>query len=80
MSVEALAPRSRIRTKANVAAELVLADGTRLTGSVFLGLDERMLDLLNAPAAFLPFRDEGGEMLLLNKSSIAVCRPLDARG
>jgi hypothetical protein len=69
---------SRIRTKVNVACELVLTDGTRLTGSVFIGLGERVQDLLNNGAAFFPFRQDDQEILLVNKTVVAICKPLDA--
>ncbi len=63
--------------KAAVDVELVLVDGSQLSGNVFLGKGERVSDLLNAPTLFLPFRMENGEFLLLSKSSIAMCKPLD---
>jgi hypothetical protein len=70
-----VAPKSRIRTKANIAVELILDDGTRLAGTVFLGLDERVLDMLNDERGFLPFRSDANEMLLIAKRSISICRP-----
>jgi hypothetical protein len=68
--------KSRIRTKANVAVELILDDGTRLSGTMFLGLNERVLDMLNDERGFLPFRSTGNDMLLIAKRSISICRPL----
>lgn len=64
-------------TKSAVDVELVLTDGSQLSGSVYLGKGERVSDLLNAPAMFLPFRVENGEFLLIAKASIALCKPLD---
>lgn len=69
---------SRIRTKVNVPVELVMSDGSQLTGLVFIGLDERVQDLLNDPKPFFPLRLENHEILLINKAAVAVCKPLDA--
>ncbi|MHB9880990.1 hypothetical protein ACSMXM_15190 [Pacificimonas sp. ICDLI1SI03] len=65
-----------IRTKKKEEVEFVLEDGTNLTGFIFLSLDERVLDCLNDSRPFFPFLTEDGEMLLLAKNRIAVCRPL----
>jgi hypothetical protein len=70
--------QSRIRTKTNVSVELVLVDGTRLEGSVFIGLDERVQDLLNDPKPFFPLRLASNEVLLINKTTVALCRPMEA--
>ncbi|MGB7405046.1 MAG: hypothetical protein WA906_05110 [Pacificimonas sp.] len=70
-------PKRRLRTKDKHAAELVLTDGTTLAGHVFVGLGDRILDCLNDKRPFFPFLAEDGEMLLLAKASIAVCRPLE---
>ncbi|GEQ96800.1 hypothetical protein JCM17844_04370 [Iodidimonas gelatinilytica] len=64
-------------SKAAMDVELVLADGSQLSGHVFLGRGERVSDLLNDDKLFLPFRVENGELLLIAKSSIALCKPLD---
>jgi hypothetical protein len=69
---------SRIRTKVNVPVELVMSDGSQLTGLVFIGLDERVQDLLNDPKPFFPLRLDNHEILLINKGAVAVCKPLDA--
>jgi hypothetical protein len=69
--------QSRIRKKSNVPVELVLVDGTQFEGSVFIGLEERVQDLLNDPKAFFPLRLHNGDVLLLNKTSVALCRPLE---
>ena len=72
-----IAPKRRIRTKEKEPVELVLEDGTNLTGHMFVGLGERVLDCLNDSRPFFPFLAEDGAMLLLSKRTVAVCRPLD---
>ena len=57
--------------------EIILADGTRLEGQLFVGRDERVQDLLNDAKHFLPMKLQDQSVLLLNKASIAICRPLD---
>ncbi len=68
---------SRIRKKMNIEVELVLVDGTKISGSVFIGLEERVQDLLNDPKLFFPVRLPSQDILLINKQSLAVCKPLD---
>jgi hypothetical protein len=67
---------SRIRTKTNVDVELIMADGTTLSGSVFIGLEERVQELLNDSKQFFPLRLENKEVLLINKTMVAICKPL----
>ena len=69
---------SKIRTKTNVDVELVLLDGTTLSGAVFIGLDERVQDLMNDAKSFFPLRLEDNEVLLVNKAAVAVCKTLSA--
>lgn len=73
-------PQKKNIFKVAVDTELVLVDGSHLSGNVFLGKGERVSDLLNAPTLFLPFRVENGEFLLIAKASIAMCKPLDRAG
>ncbi len=73
----AIQPKSRVRTKAKAPVEIVLEDGTNLAGHVFVGLGERVLDCLNDARPFLPFLQDDSTMLIIAKSKIAVCRPLD---
>jgi hypothetical protein len=67
---------SKIRTKVNVDVELVMLDGTTLSGSVFIGLGDRVQELLNDPKPFFPLRLENKDVLLINKKSVAICKPL----
>ena len=69
----------RFTAKEDIEVEFILDDGTRLSGNVFIEVGQRVLDLLNEPAPFLPIRVEG-EILLVKKSSIAICKPLDSPG
>lgn len=70
-------PASRIRSKVKVAVEVILADGTTVSGAVFIGVDERVSDLLNDDKPFFPVRMENGEILLVNKTAVALVKPLD---
>lgn len=74
-----LHPGSRI-VKEAVEAEMILHDGTSLAGKVFVGQNQRVQDLLNDDNAFFPLLQENGEILLLSKAAIAVCKPLDSPG
>ena len=66
--------------KHKVEVEVVLGDGTRLGGSVYVGQSQRVLDLLNDADPFFPLMRDDGEVLLIAKSSLAVCKPLDTPG
>lgn len=77
MNVIAKPQGSRIRKKLTVDVELILEDGTNLSCEVFVAPGERVLDLLNAPNAFMPVRLENQEILLVSKASVVVCKPLD---
>jgi len=72
-----LPTKSRLRTKSHVPVEIFLSDGQQLGGYLFLANGERVLDLLNDSRPFLPFRQDDADMLLINKTSILACRPLD---
>jgi hypothetical protein len=68
---------SMIRTKVNVDVELVLIDGTAVSGKVFIETTQRVLDLLNTPDAFFPMRLENQDIVLVSKAAIAFCKPLE---
>lgn len=74
------AQRESLITKAMVEVELIFHDGTKLSGSVFIGRDERVQDLLNDSAPFFPLQLENAEILLIGKSAVAICKPLDSPG
>lgn len=68
-------PRWKPKTK--VAVELRTFDGEVLRGSIFVGPDMRVQDVLNSQRPFLPFEREDGEIELINKESIARLKPSD---
>ena len=69
--------RVSFRKKKAVDVELILQDGDTLSGQVYLSIGERVLDMLNASGVFFPLRIESGEILLINKTYVAVSKPLD---
>lgn len=70
-------PMSRVLRKSTVEVEITLEDGTNLSGSVFAAPGERVLDMLNATASFFPLKIETGDIVLVSKKSIVICKPLD---
>ena len=74
-----LRPGSRI-VKEIVEVEMILHDGTTLAGKVFIGQGQRVQDLLNDNNAFFPLLQDNGEILLIAKTAMAVCKPLDSPG
>ena len=72
-----IAPHSRLRSKNHVPVEVLLNNGSLLIGYLFLGNGERVLDLLNDARPFLPFRQDDANLLIIAKTSIAHCRPLE---
>lgn len=70
---------SRI-AKDKVEVELIFHDGTNLTGCLFRGHGQRVQDLLNEEKTFLPLLQSSGEVLLISKAAIAICKPLDQLG
>ena len=75
--LSSIAAKRRVRSKEKAPVELVLEDGTNLTGHMFVQLGERVLDCLNDSRPFFPFLAEDGTMLLLSKQTVAICRPLE---
>lgn len=55
-------------------------DGDTVSCEVFLFEDERVLDLLNGHLAFMPVRLANGEIILIRKTAVAACKPLDRPG
>lgn len=68
---------SRIRRKYNIDVDVVLHDGTQISGNVFLAKEERVQDMLNDPRPFFPMRLANQEILIVNKTSVALCKPVD---
>lgn len=71
---------SRIRRKYNIDVDIVLHDGTQVSGNVFLSKEERVQDMLNDPRPFFPVRMPNQEILIINKTAVAVCKPVDIVG
>lgn len=69
--------RSRIRSRIHTPVELILNDGTQLSGFLFIGTEQRVLDMLNEAPAFIAFKTQDQEIMLLAKAAIAVCKPLE---
>jgi hypothetical protein len=58
-------------------AEVVLTDGRKLEGYVFIEASIRIQDLLNAPAPFFPFLGSDQKIHLINKAAVISISPLD---
>ncbi len=67
-----------IRPKSKVPVELHRDDGTVLEGYVYVGGQERILDLLNNHERFIPFELPDGRILMVNKNAIVLVAPNDA--
>ena len=59
------------------AAEVMLVNGTWLSGQVFVEEDSRTQDLLNDERPFFPLVIENDEVVLLNKSAVIQVRAHD---
>jgi hypothetical protein len=68
---------SLVQPKTTVEVELIMTDGTSINGQVYRAAGQRVLDLLNDPQPFFPVRLPSGEIILVAKSSVAICKPID---
>lgn len=68
-----------IRPKTKIRVELQKDDGSTMDGFVFVGGQERVLDLLNNSDPFLPFQHEDGRYVMINKQAIAYAWPDDVQ-
>ncbi len=76
-----MAHENRHIPKLKVDVELTLADGRNLAGQVFVLTSQRVIDLLNGPESFFPFRDAAsGKIILFNKAAVSAIHPRDQRG
>lgn len=67
--------------KITVEVEVALSDGSTHRGQVFITANQRVLDMLNEPNAFFPFREQKtGRVTLLSKAIVAAVTPVDQRG
>lgn len=67
-----------IRPKTKIRVELQKEDGSQMIGHVFVGGQERVLDLLNGTERFIPFEHEDGRYVMINKEAIAYVWPEDS--
>jgi hypothetical protein len=58
-------------------ADVVMADGSVLSGYLFVEATSRIQDLLNNELPFFAFVDEDDQVFLLNKSAVIRVRPYD---
>lgn len=58
-------------------AELELADGSKMTGYMFIEATARIQDVLNDGRAYFAFADEEDRVVLVNKAAIIRVRPFD---
>ena len=68
-----------IRQKTKIRVQLQKDDGSAMEGFVFVGGQERVLDLLNNKEPFLPFQHEDGRFVMINKQAIAYAWPDDSQ-
>ncbi len=66
-----------IRPKTKIRVQLQKDDGSTMDGFVFVGGQERVLDLLNNNEPFMPFEHEDGRFVMINKQAIAYAWPDD---
>ena len=70
-------PRPLVVPKVRRSCELILQDGTRMRGDVFVEATERIQDMLNDARDFFPFTDENGGLQFIAKNSISRVIVLD---
>lgn len=63
--------------KEETEAEIVLTDGTSMTGVFYTMQDQRLIDLLNDHRRFIPYRDSEGMLTLIGKTNIDRIMPID---
>ncbi|MEO0400008.1 MAG: J domain-containing protein [Pseudomonadota bacterium] len=63
--------------KREAAVSVVLVDGERFDGFVYLKHDERLVDLLNDKRAFIPFKRDDDGTVIIAKSSISCLNERD---
>lgn len=75
-----IVPSTSKLLKESVEVELIFHDGSRLSGMIFIGPEQRVQDMLNAPEPFFPLQQDNAEIVLVGKGSLALCKPLDTPG
>ena len=71
------ATNSNITQKVKTEVELVLTDGTVLSGVMFMHAEQRVLDIVNDDRKFVPFASFDGPVRVINKAVIAHITPLE---
>ncbi len=69
--------KSLLVHKERVEVSIIMPDGSNIEGYVFLSEGERVSDMLNSERRFLPLELTSRELLLVNKDSIALCKPIN---
>ncbi len=62
-------------TKDRLKVDLTLSDGSAVTGFVFVGKRERLVDMLNDQRQFVPVERMDGTLVMLNKGAILRAQP-----
>jgi len=63
--------------RVSIRAEVILLDGTRLSGYLFVEQDSRIQDLLNDERPFFPFVTDDDEVFIINKQTVTRVRAYD---
>ena len=74
------ATNSNVTPKVKTEVELVLTDGTVLSGEMFMLAGQRVLDIVNDERKFVPFASFDGPVKVINKAMIAHITPLGRMG
>ena len=71
------ASSGNVTQKVKTEVELVLTDGTVLSGEMFMHAEQRVLDIVNDERQFVPFASFDGPIKVINKAMIAHITPLE---
>ncbi len=67
----------QVRQKVKTEVELLLSDGTELSGHLFVNPQDRLLETLNDTRTFLPIEGNDGGVTVINKSTIHRIKLMD---
>lgn len=65
-----------LKTKRVADVELHFKSGEVRQGIFYVNIRQRPIEVLNDERKFIPFRTEDGDVLIINKDTIALVRPL----
>ena len=71
------ATNGNVTQKVKTEVELVLTDGTVLSGEMFMHAGQRVLDIVNDDRKFVPFANFDGPISVINKAMIAHITPIE---